>query len=112
MSEISWNRDSLSRLVKSELGDSLLIVVSNREPYVHSASGGKISWNRPVSGLTEALDPVMRASKGIWIAHGSGEANHGPDEHQGQTIPVRPTACGHWNHTPPFDAGSQLEGRQ
>jgi trehalose 6-phosphate synthase len=38
-------------------------------------SGDKIVANRPVSGLTEALDPVMRASKGTWVAHGSGDAD-------------------------------------
>jgi trehalose-6-phosphate synthase len=38
-------------------------------------SGDKIVCNRPVSGLTEALDPVMRASKGTWVAHGSGDAD-------------------------------------
>jgi trehalose 6-phosphate synthase len=53
----------------------LFLVVSNREPYSHTLSGDEIICNRPVSGLTEALDPVMRASKGTWIAHGSGDAD-------------------------------------
>ncbi len=75
MTEQQWNRDRLYRLVKEKLGDSLFIVVSNREPYVHSLSGKKITWNRPVSGLTEALDPVMRASGGIWVAQGTGDAD-------------------------------------
>ncbi|MDP3880143.1 MAG: trehalose-6-phosphate synthase [Dehalococcoidales bacterium] len=51
------------------------MVVSNREPYIHSISGDRIVSNRPVSGLTEALDPVMRASKGTWVAYGSGDAD-------------------------------------
>jgi len=38
-------------------------------------SGDEIICKRPVSGLTEALDPVMRASKGTWIAYGSGDAD-------------------------------------
>jgi trehalose 6-phosphate synthase len=70
-----WDKNRLYNLVQEKLGDSLFIVVSNREPYVHSMSGDKITYNTPVSGLTQALDPVMRASKGSWIAQGSGDAD-------------------------------------
>jgi len=79
----------------SVLGDSLrdtrLIVVANREPYIHvrrtqPAKGlwnwfrgrtetSAIEWTRPASGLVTALDPVMRACGGTWIAHGSGNAD-------------------------------------
>ena len=34
-----------------------------------------LSWMRPASGLTTALDPVMRACGGVWVAHGSGDAD-------------------------------------
>ena len=54
-------------LVQEKLGDYLFLVSSNREPYVHEISGSDVICNRPVSGLTEALDPVMRASKGTWV---------------------------------------------
>lgn len=57
------------------MGDYLFLVISNREPYIHTMSGDEVICNRPVSGLTEALDPVMRASKGSWIAYGSGDAD-------------------------------------
>jgi len=70
-----WNKETLYQLVRAKLGDSLFIVVSNREPYVHTLSGDTIEWNRPVSGLTEALDPVMRASGGTWVAQGTGDAD-------------------------------------
>ncbi len=51
-------------------------------------SGDKIICNRPVSGLTEALDPVMRASKGTWVAHGSGNAdNKVVDSHDRVAVP-------------------------
>ncbi|MBI4285103.1 MAG: trehalose-6-phosphate synthase [Chloroflexi bacterium] len=50
-------------------------MVSNREPYVHGFSGKRIVCQRPVSGLTEALDPVLRAARGTWVAHGSGSAD-------------------------------------
>lgn len=61
--------------MQERLGDHLFLVVSNREPYIHTMSGNEIVCNRPVSGLTEALDPVMRASKGTWVAYGSGDAD-------------------------------------
>ena len=61
--------------MQGKLGDYLFLVASNREPYIHNKSDGKIICNRPVSGLTEALDPVMRASKGTWVAHGSGNTD-------------------------------------
>jgi alpha,alpha-trehalose-phosphate synthase [UDP-forming] len=75
LTEASWNKEGLYRLVRNKLGGKLFIVVSNREPYVHSLSGDRIEWRQPVSGLTEALDPVLRASGGIWIAQGTGDAD-------------------------------------
>ncbi len=73
--ETHWTKEKLYRLVREKLADELLIVVSNREPYIHSMSGGKVTWNKAVSGLTEALDPVLRASGGTWVAQGSGDAD-------------------------------------
>jgi trehalose-6-phosphate synthase len=51
---------------------------SNREPCVHDlASDGSIVERHPVSGLVTALDPVLRATSGTWIAHGSDTADRG-----------------------------------
>ncbi len=76
------------QLVKEKLGDNLFIVVSNREPYIHTMAGDKIVCNRPVSGLTEALDPVMRASQGTWVAWGSGDADRkAVDSHNRVAVP-------------------------
>jgi len=75
MKDFRWDKKRLYELVQEKLGDYLFLAVSNREPYIHSIQGDKIISNRPVSGLTEALDPVMRASKGTWVAHGSGDAD-------------------------------------
>jgi len=75
MQDLRWDKDRLFQLVQGKLGDYLFLVVSNREPYIHTISGNEIVCNRPVSGLTVALDPVMRASKGTWVAHGSGDAD-------------------------------------
>jgi trehalose 6-phosphate synthase len=52
-----------------------LIAVSNREPYIHQYAGDRIECLTPASGLTVALDPIMRATGGTWVAHGSGDAD-------------------------------------
>ncbi|MBA7617059.1 Trehalose-6-phosphate synthase [subsurface metagenome] len=84
-----WDKDSLYQLVQEKLGDYLFLIVSNHEPYVHTMSGDEIICNRPVSGLTQALDPVMRASRGSWIAYGSGDADRKVvDSHD--RVPVPP----------------------
>lgn len=70
-----WTKESLSELIKEKLRDYLFIVVSNREPYVHTFAGREIRAHMPASGLTVALDPVMQACGGTWIAHGSGNAD-------------------------------------
>jgi len=70
-----WTRESLNDLVREKLSGYLFVVVSNREPYIHTFSGRRITFHVPASGLTVALDPVMQACGGTWIAHGSGNAD-------------------------------------
>ncbi|MDD5701012.1 MAG: trehalose-6-phosphate synthase, partial [Dehalococcoidales bacterium] len=70
-----WTKESLCELVHHQLKDYLFIVVSNREPYIHTFTGNEIKWSIPASGLTVALDPVMQACGGTWMAHGSGDAD-------------------------------------
>ena len=70
-----WTNESLNDLVKEKLAGYLFVAVSNREPYIHYFSGKNIKCQVPASGLTAAVDPVMRASRGIWVAHGSGDAD-------------------------------------
>jgi alpha,alpha-trehalose-phosphate synthase [UDP-forming] len=70
-----WTRESLLELVQVKLKDYPFIVVSNREPYIHSYSARSIMVQKPASGLTVALDPVMQACGGTWVAHGSGDAD-------------------------------------
>jgi len=69
------SKESLQELVQERLGDHLFVVVSNREPYYHEWAGDEIRCVVPASGLTTALDPVMQACQGVWIAHGSGNAD-------------------------------------
>src|SRR5689334_6760320 len=53
-----------------------LILVSNREPFVHRRStDGTIDLETPAGGLTSALQPVMAAAGGTWVAWGSGSAD-------------------------------------
>ncbi|MBI4470234.1 MAG: trehalose-6-phosphate synthase, partial [Acidobacteria bacterium] len=70
-----WDRNALHSLIESKLRDYLLIVVANREPYIHQYDGNRIQCVRPASGMAAALDPMMRASGGIWIGHGGGDAD-------------------------------------
>lgn len=70
-----WTRDILSEFVRTKLDGYRLIVVSNREPFQHRSQDGRIECIQPASGMANALDPVMRACGGLWIAHGSGNAD-------------------------------------
>jgi len=70
-----WNEERLREVISARIGDSRLIAVSNREPYIHVHKEGRIECLRPASGLVTGIDPVMRACGGIWIAHGAGGAD-------------------------------------
>ncbi|HVY12812.1 MAG TPA: trehalose-6-phosphate synthase, partial [Alphaproteobacteria bacterium] len=72
---IDWTPQTLKRLLEQELPSSEVIVVSNREPYIHNMKGGKPVLQRPASGVVTALEPITRACGGTWIAHGSGSAD-------------------------------------
>jgi trehalose-6-phosphate synthase len=72
----SWTRQSLRALVAECMPGRRMIVVSNREPYIHTrAADGTLRCNTPASGLTSAVDPILRATSGVWIALGSGDAD-------------------------------------
>lgn len=74
-SKLNWNPDALRAILHGELRGGDVIVVSNREPYMHHRQGEHIEVRRPASGLVTALEPVMRACSGVWIATGSGNAD-------------------------------------
>ena len=81
----------LVRTMADRLRDTKLVVVANRQPYVHektvTARSGlrrwvlrqgdkvRINWKQPASGLVTALDPVMQACGGTWVAHGNGSGD-------------------------------------
>ncbi len=73
--ESMWTADRLAVHVRDRLEDGRLFVVSNREPYSHVRRGKSIEVKQPPSGLVTALEPVLRACDGTWVAHGSGDAD-------------------------------------
>jgi alpha,alpha-trehalose-phosphate synthase [UDP-forming] len=72
-----WTEDRLRDTLQARLGENALFLVSNREPYMHiiDEATAKPKCVRPVGGVVTALDPIMRACGGMWIAHGSGNAD-------------------------------------
>jgi alpha,alpha-trehalose-phosphate synthase [UDP-forming] len=71
----AWTKQGLHDLISTYMKGVQFISVSNREPYRHVHSDGRIRVIQPASGLATALDPVMRASGGVWVAQGSGDAD-------------------------------------
>ena len=69
-----WTGDDLQRLVQRELSEYRLIVVSNRQPYAFRLddADGQLRGEMPPGGLTAAIDPLMRACGGAWIAQSGG----------------------------------------
>ena len=72
---VEWSPNTLHQLLDQELPGAQVIVVSNREPYIHNRVDGRVVLQTPASGLVSALEPVMRACGGVWVAHGSGSAD-------------------------------------
>lgn len=70
-----WTAVRLKEHMRVELGGKKLYLVSNREPYVHMKDGRTTRCIVPAGGLVTALDPVMRVCDGLWMAHGSGDAD-------------------------------------
>jgi len=65
----------LSEIVARVSSGAKLIVVSNREPVSHERGADGIRAVRPASGMVTAIEPIVRAVGGTWIAHGSGSAD-------------------------------------
>ncbi len=83
-----WTADRLAIHIRSRLGDGRLFVVSNREPYMHTRRGKFLEVSVPPSGLVTALEPVLCACDGTWIAHGSGDADmEAIDHHNRLRVP-------------------------
>lgn len=87
--ESTWTAERLAVHVRSKLNHSRLFVVSNREPYMHSREGKSLKVLVPASGLVTALEPILQACDGTWIAHGSGDADRETVD-QNNRLPVPP----------------------
>jgi trehalose-6-phosphate synthase len=70
-----WTAPRLAAYLRDKLGEGKLYVVSNREPYIHRHTSNGIAVSAPASGLVAAIEPVLCACDGTWIAHGSGNAD-------------------------------------
>jgi trehalose 6-phosphate synthase len=74
-SQVSWSPASLRSILHEQLAGDQVLIVSNRQPYTHNWHDQNIVVQVPASGLVSALEPVMRACSGTWIAHGNGSAD-------------------------------------
>ncbi|TGV41576.1 trehalose-6-phosphate synthase, partial [bacterium M00.F.Ca.ET.168.01.1.1] len=73
---VTWSPETLRKILAEDLPDAQVIVVSNREPYIHNEDkNGDVELVVPASGLVSALEPITRACAGTWIAYGGGSAD-------------------------------------
>jgi trehalose-6-phosphate synthase len=73
--ESVWTPERLNEEMKLLLQNKKMVVVSNREPYMHIRSGREIQCIVPASGMVTAMEPILKACGGLWIASGSGDAD-------------------------------------
>jgi len=73
--ESQWTAERLAVRIRNSSGSSRIFLVSNREPYMHQRQGRGIVCVVPPSGLVTALEPVVCACDGVWVAGGSGDAD-------------------------------------
>ena len=74
-SEAVWTPERLNEEMKQVLENKMLIVVSNREPYMHVHRGNEIEILVPASGMVTAMESILKACGGLWVASGSGDAD-------------------------------------
>ena len=71
-----WTANSLRESVRNRFAVQELLVLANREPLAHEVEpDGRVSAHHSTSGLVSALEPLVRATSGVWVAHGSGSAD-------------------------------------
>ena len=86
--EAIWTPERLNEEMKQLLQDRMMVVVSNREPYMHVRSGKEIKCIVPASGMVTAMEPILKACGGLWIASGSGDADRETvDSHDKVMVP-------------------------
>lgn len=86
--ESLWTAERLRANIQGKTDLGPLFVVANREPYMHVRHDGELHTLVPASGLVTALEPILRACDGTWIAHGSGDADRETvDDHDRLRVP-------------------------
>ena len=72
----AWTSEGLREWVRDQFAGAQILVLANREPYSHVRTPHRtVDVRHSTSGLVSALEPLLRASGGVWIAHGSGSAD-------------------------------------
>ena len=84
-----WSAERLQHVLRENLHGESVVILANREPYIHDrAPDGGVRVLHPASGLVTALEPIMRACSGTWIAHGAGTADRDTvDSHDRVLVP-------------------------
>ena len=86
--ESIWTAERLRVSIRGKAARGSLFVLSNREPYMQVHKGKNIETLVPASGLVTALEPILRACDGVWVASGSGNADRETvDEHDRVRVP-------------------------
>lgn len=71
-----WDAEAIRQIINTHLNESEIFVLSNREPYIHHlAEDGNIEVETPAGGVVTALEPIVSACNGTWIAYGSGSGD-------------------------------------
>jgi trehalose 6-phosphate synthase len=82
-----WTSERLHRTLSESLEGGGVVILANREPYIHErGEDGHVRVVHPASGLVTALEPVMRACSGTWVAHGSGSADRDVVDRRGRVL--------------------------
>ena len=85
----AWTPQRLKQTLNRHLHGEKIVILANREPYIHELTeNGRVKVIHPASGLVTALEPVMRACSGTWVAHGGGSADRQTaDRHNRVRVP-------------------------
>jgi trehalose 6-phosphate synthase len=79
-----WTAERLKEFIKAYLKDRKIFVVSNREPFSHKQTKKGIICEVPASGMVTALEPIMEAAGGLWIARAFGDADKETSDEKGK----------------------------
>jgi len=78
-----WSPAMLHEFVSNRLPSEQLITVSYRQPYAHRKTDKGITWSMPASGLVTAIEPIMKACRGTWVAVATSEADRAVADAEG-----------------------------